>query len=168
MITAQNTKTMNYTEDEKKSLVSHLTNYKWERCVTLTTRRNHTLPELWGFLSDFIRRVDGRQHGKSEYWFGVSGFEYDRIESPVWTRGFYKKLHVHGVIRGVDTVTNEQLEKCWRNIPIIHTLDDGKTIEEKSQLGHTKIVHYDQQPEWLWYIVNQTRRGEIFTNLKEV
>jgi hypothetical protein len=148
-----------YSESQKQRLVEGLSGTEWERCVTLTTKRDYELPDLIGFVRDFIRRIDGITHSRSQYFFGLSGQENLEQE-----RTFSTRLHLHGVIAGVGDITNEQIEGCWRSVEVRFSPSTDLSFTLPNTLGYSKVVHYDGNPDWLFYILNQTRKGEILTN----
>lgn len=156
------------TEEEKQSAFQTLSSHNWERCVTLTTKRNHELSEVVEFLKHFIRRIDGMNQKSSLYWLGLSGEEFDRFDKENTKNGITRRLHVHGVMANVEQLTNDDISKCWRSVPVIrrHRSDDIE-ITFTNRLGFDKVVWYNQNPDWLWYTLHQTRRGEIFTNVGE-
>jgi hypothetical protein len=154
-----------YPEQERAKIVSTLSQYTWDRCVTLTTKKPKDGPELFEYLIDFVRRIDGHSQRRCDYWFGVC----QHLGQTVRPGGdFYIDLHVHGIIGNTGSMTNQEIMKCWRSIPV-KWKDPTSDLEliRSFQIGYPKIVHFDQKPDWFWYVVNQTRKGEIFTNLKE-
>lgn len=150
-----------YSEQQKQELVDVLSKIRWERCVTLTTKRDYELPDLIGFVRDFVRRVDGMTHSRSQYLFGLSGQENFERE-----RTFNTRLHVHGVIAGVGDITNKEIEGCWRSVETRFRPSSDLSFTLPNTLGFSKVVHYDGNPDWLFYVLNQTRKGEVLTNLE--
>lgn len=161
----QTIQTTYYSEEEKQEIVKTLSLVPWDRCINLTLRRNVEIPDLIGYVRNFIRRIDGMTHSRSPYFFGISGDEQSRfLEVP--KTGVPTRLHLHGVISGVEGLTNKQLGECWRSVKVRFNplLDVSFTLP--NTLGYPKIVHYDQDPKWLFYVINQTKRGQILTNLE--
>ena len=68
---------------------------------------------------------------------------------------------------GVEGITNQQIEDCWRSVDVNFTPLPDLSFTLPNTLGYSKVVHYDRDPKWLFYILNQTKRGEIITNLEE-
>lgn len=164
-MTDQQTKSVFYSEEQKQEIVKTLSLTPWERSITLTTKRDHELPELIGFVRQFIRRIDGMTHSRSSYFFGLSGEEKTPLgEEP--KRVFTTRLHLHGVISGVEGLTNQQIEECWRSVEVRFTPLPDLSFSLPNTLGYSEVVHYDRDPKWLFYILNQTKRGEILTNLE--
>lgn len=155
-----------YSESQKKEYVTLIKQYDWTRCVTLTTTTPVTAPEMCDLLIDFSRRV-GQKNGKSfKYWFGLS---HDRRRLDPERPPDYTSVHVHGVLLGVENLSNEEIERCWRSRPVMYKDEyRGVTFKSSSHLGFLDVVHFDGSPNWFYYCLNQTRKGEVFTNIEEL
>jgi hypothetical protein len=153
-----------YTEQEKQEIVKSLSDYQWDRYLTLTTNRDYELPDLIGFVRDFIRRVDGTVGSRSNYFLVISGEEIDRFLGRDTLRPFYTRLHIHGVLGGVGTVSNEKIEKCWRSVETPFSPLPDVTFTLPNTLGFSEVTHFDGRPEGFFYLLNQTKRGYILTN----
>lgn len=154
------------TEEEKTDIVKTLKTQSWERCVTLTTRTPRTPAEVCDFLIDFTRRIGQRNGQPFKYWFGLS---YDKRGLRDYQYEHLSSVHVHGVLGGVSTLTNKEIEQCWKSRRMhYHHEDTGVLLSYSAYLGFPKVVHYDGDTKWLYYCLNQTPRGEIFTNIEEL
>jgi hypothetical protein len=157
-------------DSEKNHIVQVLTNYKWERCVTLTYRKETDTPDTLINLQNFIRRLNGMTHTTSDYWFSITDNPGGMTQSEEWKGEVFTPVHVHGVIRGVGRLTTDQIMRCWRTTPKEWVNPHTNQLEVRPfQLGISlKVDHYDLNPDWLWYMVNQTRQGWVLTNVKEL
>jgi hypothetical protein len=153
-----------YTEEEKQEIVRSLSEYQWDRFLTLTTKRYYELPDLVKFVRDFGRRVDGTVGSRVKYFFVFSGEEFDRILERGKVRPFYTRLHIHGVLGGVGEVSNENIQKCWRSVKTSFSPLPELTFTLPNTLGFSKVTHFDGRPEGLFYLLNQTKRGYVLTN----
>lgn len=153
-----------YTEEEKQEIVKSLSEYEWNRFLTLTTKRDYELPDLIGFVRDFLRRVDGTVGSRSHYFLVISGEETDPFLRGETVRPFNTRLHIHGVLGGVGDVSNEKIEKCWRSVETKFSPLPDITFSLPNTLGYSQVTHYDRRPEGLFYLLNQTKRGYVLTN----
>ena len=153
-----------YTEEEKQEIVRSLSEYQWDRFLTLTTNRHYELPDLIKFVRDFGRRVDGTVGSRSNYCLVISGEEFDPILGRDKVRPFNTRLHIHGVLGGVGDVSNEKIQKCWRAVETSFTPLPNLTFTLPNTLGFSKVTHFDNRPEGFFYLLNQTKRGYIITN----
>jgi hypothetical protein len=153
-----------YSEEEKQEIVTSLLGYQWERFITLTTSRDYELPDLVGYVRDFLRRVDGTVESRTDYFLVISGTETDPFSRRESARPFNTRLHIHGVLGGVGDVSNERIEKCWRSVETKFSPLPDITFSLGNTLGFSQVTHYDRRPEGLYYLLNQTKRGYVFTN----
>lgn len=157
-------KTEFYTEEEKQEIVKSLRGHHWERYLTLTLSREYELPDLIGYVRNFIRRVDGTVGSRSDYFLVISGEERDPFQSAGIARPFYTRLHIHGVLGGVGTVSNEEIEKCWRSVETSFSPLPDINFTLPNTLGFSQVTHFDRRSEGLFYLLNQTKRGYVLTN----
>lgn len=155
-----------YSDSQKEELVLQLQQHEWERCVTLTTKKPVTSPEMYDYLIDFTRRLGQKNQKPFKYWFGMSDdkrrflpeYQLDEIT-----------VHVHGVISGVENLTNDEIDSCWRARPLkVYDVERGLTLTYSSHLGFLKVTHFDGSPKWFYYCLNQTHKGEVYTNIEEL
>jgi hypothetical protein len=156
------------TSSDQEETVQRLSTYSWERCVTLTTKRSEEHPELFEYLHNFIRRIDGVQKTRCGYWLSLSQNNQDLTIKP-YPQSFYSRIHIHGVLSNVSNLTNEQIRSCWKSLPKPWKQPDSDLIiNRRFSLGHVKVVHFDGDHKWFRYCLNQTRRGEVYTNVQDL
>lgn len=144
----------------QKEMVEELSGYQWERCVTLNPR-----PQKyggWRYESDyagqiaaniltFVERVNELLPEPCEYWFGLCQAKRRENDGNTWSPdGYHSPVHVHGQIKSVSGLTA------------------AKIVSRLQTFGFGKVVHWDGNPKWLEYVISQTRRGEILTNITEL
>ena len=167
MNTIQTNRPTYLTSSGQDEVVQRLSKYPWERCITLTTNRSEEHPELIEYLHNFVRRVDGVQKTRCVYWLGLSQ-DYRDSNIPQHLQTVYSRIHVHGVLSNVSGLTNEKIRSCWKSLPKPWKHPESDlVIDRRFSLGHVKVVHFDGNEKWFRYCLNQTRMGEVFTNVSE-
>ena len=155
------------TLSDQEDVVRRLSKHPWERCITLTTRRSEEHPEPIEYLHNFVRRIDGLQKTRCNYWLGLSQNQSDSSIEP-HLQSFYSRLHVHGVLSNVSGLTNEQIRSCWKTVPKSWKHPEQDVVMDlRFSLGHVKVVHFDGRDNWFQYCLSQTREGEVYTNIDE-
>jgi hypothetical protein len=156
------------TEEEKQGLVRTLKNLKWNKCVTLTHRFETEAPETLLELHNFIRRLNGMTQKKTNYWFTITENRSLIKKSDNWRDELSVPVHIHGVLDEVGDLTAEQIASCWRTTPKEWiNPSTGKAEVRPFSLGMTLITDFNLDPEWHFYMANQTRKGWTFTNIAE-
>jgi hypothetical protein len=158
-----------YVEESKTELFNELEKINWERCVTLTASVPLDEVSLTKEMVNFVRRVAGRRGEQVQYWLAICQHPRSRREYDEFDEGRLTPLHVHGLLRNVDPLLNKHVEACWRTIPAVYTPKHSIISSVRPfPIGYSKIVHYDNSGDWIWYVLNQTMYGEIFTNITEI
>jgi hypothetical protein len=153
------------TEEEKMYFYDLLIQEEWSYFVTLTCSRPASLGEMWIHLNNFERSYDGLIQNASNFFFSIVPNPNASDDSED------DRFHVHGVIdRGrapEQEPTQKQLKELWRS-------PRGRYYQKVSGLyrigsfvlGRSEFEPFNPKEKGLWYILNQTRRGLVFSNLK--
>ncbi len=157
-MTTTSTRPIYYSTDTQRHLVDNLSEHQWDKCTTFTLRpqRNkwrveeHSSGEVMVLLYEFINRLENRLEQPFRYWFGLCQDYHANPAYTKWADAHPSVIHVHGQFSLPSGLTNKEIARC------------------RGGFGHTTIKDYDGRRNWFEYVLGQTRKGEIITNIKEL